>query len=96
MDRGAWWATVHGVTESDTAEHIRMRTHTGATESPLARRHRAEVCRDLGSTGVAASRTDGGPGPRDPHGVRRGISTAVEGVPRRLWRQRLSDRKSVV
>ena len=21
MDRGAWWADVHGVTESDTAEH---------------------------------------------------------------------------
>ena len=21
MDRGAWWAMVHGVTESNTAEH---------------------------------------------------------------------------
>ena len=22
MDRGAWWATGHGVTESDTTEHV--------------------------------------------------------------------------
>ena len=22
VDRGAWWATVHGVTESDKTEHV--------------------------------------------------------------------------
>ena len=31
MDRGAWWATVHGATESDTAEHARrLDTYTYA------------------------------------------------------------------
>ena len=28
MDRGVWWATVHGVAESDMTEHARTHTHT--------------------------------------------------------------------
>ena len=28
MDRGTWWATVHGVTESDMTECVRTHTHT--------------------------------------------------------------------
>ena len=28
MDRGVWWATVHGVTELDTTERLITHTHT--------------------------------------------------------------------
>ena len=28
MDRGAWWATVHGVTKMDITEHTCAHTHT--------------------------------------------------------------------
>ena len=27
-DRGAWWATVHGVSELDTTEQLSTQTHT--------------------------------------------------------------------
>ena len=30
MDRGDWWAIVHGVAESGTAEHTHTHTHTRA------------------------------------------------------------------
>ena len=28
VDRGAWWATVHRVAESDTTDHVHTHTHT--------------------------------------------------------------------
>ena len=28
VNRGAWWVTVHGVTESDTTEYTHTHTHT--------------------------------------------------------------------
>ena len=38
MDRGAWWATVHGVSESDKTECMHACAHT-----PLLRTHSGEA-----------------------------------------------------
>ena len=34
MDRGAWWATVHGVTKVDTTEQL-IHTHTHTHTAPM-------------------------------------------------------------
>ena len=36
MDRRSWQATVHGVTESDMAEHTHTHTHTQCTLKPVS------------------------------------------------------------
>ena len=33
MDRGAWWAPVHGVTKSDTPEQLSTHTHICGADS---------------------------------------------------------------
>ena len=35
MDRGVWWATVHGVTESDTTELLRRAQCNSSSQEPI-------------------------------------------------------------
>ena len=39
MDGGVWWATVHGVTESDTTEQLHFLYHQRHLGSPVAPKH---------------------------------------------------------
>ena len=46
MDRRAWWATVHGVTESDMTESVSTAQHSIVVKNPPAN---AGDLRDVGS-----------------------------------------------
>jgi len=54
MDRGAWWATVHGVTKTQTQIATKL-THT-ASFSHLGRQHRRDRRRPVCMRGLISSR----------------------------------------
>ena len=59
MDRGAWRATAHGVTESDMTEQLSAHTHTGRQECLFGCWRDAIVCSAFldsrGRAGLAVS-----------------------------------------
>ena len=50
IDRGPWWATVHGATESDTTERLSMKIASSFPMKQLWLKHYIQVCLELHPT----------------------------------------------
>ena len=62
MDRGAWWATVHGITESDMTEQLKMSIRAGeikggrSKETPQQQNQRSAASRPQSGKGISTRR----------------------------------------